>query len=99
MGFTLPVRSPKPRCALTAPFHPYPSSVQCALGSGHENRSQSTSRPKFRTQSLSCTLPTAHCPLLRRYLFCGTIPVLADGGRYPPPCPVEPGLSSHVGRW
>jgi len=30
----------------------------------------------------------------RRYVFCGTFPVLADGGRYPPPYPVEPGLSS-----
>lgn len=30
----------------------------------------------------------------RRYTFCCTFPVLADGGRYPPPCPVEPGLSS-----
>src|SRR6266481_5182141 len=29
-----------------------------------------------------------------RYTFCCTFPVLADGGRYPPPCPVEPGLSS-----
>jgi len=32
-----------------------------------------------------------------RYTFCGTIPVLADGGRYPPPCPVKPGLSSPSG--
>src|SRR5687767_3150019 len=23
MGFTLPARLPEPRCALTAPFHPY----------------------------------------------------------------------------
>ena len=30
----------------------------------------------------------------RRFIFCGTFPVLADGGRYPPPCPMEPGLSS-----
>src|SRR5882672_3473525 len=28
-----------------------------------------------------------------RYTFCCTFPILADGGRYPPPCPVEPGLS------
>lgn len=34
------------------------------------------------------------CPSARRYAFCCTFPVLADGGRYPPPCPVEPGLSS-----
>ena len=30
----------------------------------------------------------------RRFVFCGTFPTLASGGRYPPPCPVEPGLSS-----
>jgi hypothetical protein len=59
VGFTLPIWSPRLRCALTAPFHPY----------------------------LDDESP-------RRYFFCGTVPVLADGGRYPPPCPVEPGLSS-----
>ena len=32
--------------------------------------------------------------LVRRYFFCGTFPVLTDGGCYPPLCPVEPGLSS-----
>ena len=31
---------------------------------------------------------------LRRYLFCGTFPSLTAGGRYPPPCPAVPGLSS-----
>ena len=30
----------------------------------------------------------------RRYAFCCTVPVLADGGSYPSPCPVKPGLSS-----
>ena len=30
----------------------------------------------------------------RRFTFCGTVPVLANGGSYPPPCPVKPGLSS-----
>ena len=30
----------------------------------------------------------------RRSIFCCTFPDLAVGGRYPPPCPVEPGLSS-----
>ena len=29
-----------------------------------------------------------------RSTFCGTFPVLANGGYYPPPCPVKPGLSS-----
>jgi len=30
----------------------------------------------------------------RRFAFCCTFPGLAAGGRYPPPCPAEPGLSS-----
>jgi len=30
----------------------------------------------------------------RRSVFCGTVPRVTPGGRYPPPCPVEPGLSS-----
>ena len=30
----------------------------------------------------------------RRFAFCCTFPDLAAGGRYPPPCPAEPGLSS-----
>jgi hypothetical protein len=29
-----------------------------------------------------------------RFAFCGTVPRVAPGGRYPPPCPVESGLSS-----
>jgi hypothetical protein len=33
-------------------------------------------------------------PLARRFAFCGTFPRVAPGGRYPPPRPVESGLSS-----
>ncbi len=51
----------RPRCALTAPFHP------CLCGK---------------------------TPRHRRSVLCGTVPILTDGGSYPPPCPVEPGLSS-----
>src|SRR6478736_6942600 len=29
-----------------------------------------------------------------RSAFCGTVPRVTPGGRYPPPCPVEPGRSS-----
>ena len=51
-----------------------------------------TSRPvrSYRTFS---PLPVRRSGL-RRYVFCGTFPGVAPGGRYPPPCPVEPGLSS-----
>ena len=31
---------------------------------------------------------------VRRSVLCGTFPGFAAGGDYPPPCPVEPGLSS-----
>ena len=30
----------------------------------------------------------------KRSVFCGTVPRVTPGGRYPPPCPVEPGPSS-----
>ena len=29
-----------------------------------------------------------------RFAFCGTVPRVTPGGRYPPPCPMESGLSS-----
>ena len=40
------------------------------------------------------TLPSPVRLASRRCVFCGTFPDLAIGGRYPPPCPLEPGLSS-----
>ncbi len=33
-------------------------------------------------------------PEARRSVFCGTVPRVTPGGRYPPPCPSEPGRSS-----
>ena len=30
------------------------------------------------------------------YIFCGTFPGVTPGGRYPPPCPAESGLSSPI---
>src|SRR5690606_1313752 len=30
----------------------------------------------------------------RRSVLCGTVPRVTPGGRYPPPCPSEPGRSS-----
>src|SRR5438445_2564267 len=32
-----------------------------------------------------------------RSVLCGTVPRVTPGGRYPPPCPVESGLSSAGG--
>jgi hypothetical protein len=40
------------------------------------------------------TLTRHTSPRTGRSAFCGTFPRVAPGGRYPPPCPVEPGLSS-----
>lgn len=34
----------------------------------------------------------------RRSVLCGTVPRVTPGGRYPPPCPVEPGRSSATPR-
>ena len=55
---------------------------------------------RMNSKSLS-SLTAYRSSLPRRYTFCCTFPVLrrrspadSDGGRYPPPCPVEPGLSS-----
>ena len=36
--------------------------------------------------------PYRNC--FRRFVFCGTVPRVSPGGCYPPPRPVEPGLSS-----
>ena len=35
-------------------------------------------------------------PKRRRYIFCGTFLGVTPTGRYPAPCPVEPGLSSNA---
>ena len=49
----------------------------------------------YRTLSPLPRKPKLHFAItLRRSTLCCTCSVLADGGRYPPSCPVEPGLSS-----
>ena len=40
------------------------------------------------------TLARPTFPRAGRSAFCGTFPRVTPGGCYPPPCPVEPGLSS-----
>jgi len=47
-----------------------------------------------------CLIPPSHeAPAgHRRSVLCGTFPGLAAGGRYPPPCPAEFGLSSRSSR-
>ena len=44
--------------------------------------------------AVSSCLTVSPSPISRQFVFCGTVPRVSPGGRYPPPCPVEPGLSS-----
>ena len=44
--------------------------------------------------AVSSYLTISPLPINRRYIFCGTFPKIALGGRYPPPCPMMSGLSS-----
>jgi len=69
------------------------------LASGGVCRAEPVTRPagallphRFTLTSLQLSLAGARND--RRFTFCGTVPVLANGGRYPPPRPVKPGLSS-----
>ena len=115
VGFAVPVLSPGPRCALTAPFHPCLSQAAIldfrfsTLDFGFARRrctSMRYSRAGCLPPKLSAALRVRHTnskskvqnpeshPGHRRSVLCGTLPVLADGGCYPPPCPGEPGLSS-----
>ena len=88
VGFTVPAASRPPRCALTAPFHPYrrgrrpgPTVASAAGGAICRN-----------TGHRRAGRPTP-IPPRRRYVLCGTIPIPArrsrrrgrNGGRYPPP--------------
>ena len=73
-----------PTCAGSSLFGLAPSGVYHA---------DTVTRIAVRSYRTFSPLP----PLLakrRRFVFCGTVPVLADGGRYPPLRPMEPGLSS-----
>jgi hypothetical protein len=47
--------------------------------------------------SIICHLSSTLSPPHRRSTLCCTFPSLAAGGRYPPPCPATPGLSSRFG--
>src|SRR5262249_11285235 len=77
-GFCLPPVSPRARCALTAPFHPYPPSPF-----GLRRASTGACPPKraFAREGGRC-------------VFCATVLRVAPTGRYPAHCPAEFGLSS-----
>ncbi len=101
-GFCLPPALPRARCALTAPFHPYPRCARLAdakflLGSpgrlrvpGSLGRSCAPGHLARHSASVSRTQR-------RRYIFCATFLQVTLTGRYPAHCPAEFGLSSLPG--
>jgi hypothetical protein len=86
--FALPLLSPAPRWALTPPFHPY---LFDAPGIGYCRTLRAASRADGSRGPTALTTTPAKP---RRSVLCGTFSRFAPGGRYPPPFPVEPGLSS-----
>jgi len=80
VGFAVPSRSPGTRWALTPPFHPY--------------------RIGCRTMNIDADLcinvhsPTSNPAVCFLWHFPCPCRYGRDGGCCPPPCPVEPGLSS-----
>ena len=56
VGFALPLKSPSTRCALTAPFHPYPSTRCRSLRAGPSKASDSESKGGLFSVALSVGL-------------------------------------------
>lgn len=69
VGFAMPAPLPEPRCALTAPFHPYPSTQLTLLRRGKPGGLPRRS-PKGEGG---------------RFVLCGTFPGVTPAGRYPAP--------------
>src|SRR6185369_6946085 len=69
VGFTMPAPLPEPRCALTAPFHPYLPTQLALLWHG-------------RPEGLPRRSPKGEGG---RFVLCGTFPGVAPAGRYPAP--------------
>ena len=90
-GFCLPPVLPRARCALTAPFHPYPPSPLRAtagrLVCRHDASAFGAGLPAERRRREG-----------GRYIFCATILQVTLTGRYPAHCPAEFGLSSRRSR-
>src|SRR5262245_5173532 len=78
-GFCLPPALPPARCALTAPFHPYPPPPF-----GLRWASSVRGLPSVAREACEGG----------RYVFCATFRQVALPGRYPAHCPMEFGLSS-----
>ena len=88
-GFCLPPVLPRARCALTAPFHPYPpspSALRAGLRRGRLPHVRELASPKLEARRAESEGG--------RYVFCATVLRVAPTGRYPAHCPAEFGLSS-----
>jgi len=89
-----------PEVRRNGPLRSLSRSLLLGLAPGGVYPARTVTSPAVRSYRTISPLPVRGDPhegrssRHRRYLFCGTFPILADGGRYPPPCPVEPGLSS-----
>ena len=70
VGFAMPAPLPEPRCALTAPFHPYPPALLAQLRRGEP-------------EGLSRHSPVRGDG--GRFVLCGTFPGVTPAGRYPAP--------------
>ena len=86
---------PPARCALTAPFHPYPPSP-----SALRPRASAWQAPTpSREGNLSCRAVARGAKRRDeggRYIFCATFLRVAPTGCYPAHCPAEFGLSSRL---
>src|SRR5216684_9014415 len=71
---------------------PVPGSFLLDFAPSGVCHAEAVTRSAVRSYRTISPLPRWPKPA-RRYIFCGTFPILADGGRYPPLRPVEPGLS------
>jgi hypothetical protein len=85
---------PTPSCGLPGSSGGQPSNASCLallrVGFTEPHRSPGTLVVSYTTVS-----PLPPGPKVRRRSFlCGTVPRVTPGGCYPPPCPVESGLSS-----
>jgi hypothetical protein len=97
-GFCLPPTLRPARCALTAPFHPYPPPPSALrprawarpahLGFAPLEASIIRSLPRRSSEARSAESEGG------RYIFCATFLQVTLTGRYPAHCPAEFGLSS-----
>ncbi len=97
LGPPLPTGSndlPASRTVRAAPWAPRSPPCLFGLSPGGACRAGDVAAPAVGSYPTVSPLPVPGCPGHRRSTLCCAIPRLAPGGRYPPPRPEEPGLSS-----